>query len=247
VPFFRKKPTEPDQQRDLYRCVPDAQLQATLRVDNFGDAPGELMDLSARGAGVRVAFIEDPNLTADDHVEVLFGDGEGAPVCTPARVARVEQVGDAHLRYGLEFLDDGTLLPQLDGFYRRFFNRRSHGRLPMGHRHLRVTIDGEDGRCSAIFGDLSEQGLGLFVSQNAPLVLRPRQRVAFVFRLPGIRAPFRGTALVRYATKVTDRKLFGLEFDTRDTDFAPRLTELRQYVEQRAKQIADWEQGWTSE
>ncbi len=235
--FSGERTPEPEERRGSYRCVPAEALETTLRVPDFGDARGELLDLTASGAGISVAFVGDPNLARGDVLEVLFGRAGQPRVSTPARVAWVDQLGDSHVRYGLEFLDAGDLLPQLDTFCQSVFNRRSKVRLPMEGCHLAVSVQWPRGRCTANISNLSMEGLGFVVSPGQAMVLEPGQRVAYQFRLPGVAAAFEGFATACYATRVGGRRFFGLAFDREEGSFVARRADLQAFVDRRTVQL----------
>jgi len=248
VLFSRKKTPVPES-GDLpgpYPAYPAEMLEATLRVPDFGDAPGELLDLTARGAGVCVATEDDPVLAPGDVVELLFGRERRPRVSTPARVLRSSVTADGDQRYDVEFIDEGDLLPQLEAFCRASFNRRGGVRLPMKGRHVGVSLWWPQGRCTATVSDLSETGLGFSVPIASAVPLEPGQRVRTYFRLPGVGRPLEGPAVVRHAVRLEGRRLFGVEFDLEDAaGLSRRMREIRSFIAKRAEELDAWEAGWT--
>ena len=224
---------------------PRGPLRATLRVPDVGDSPGELLDLGARGAGVSVPSAQAPDLAVGDVVELLFGRDRRPRVSTPARVAGIDPIGREQVRFVLDFIDEGDLLPQLEGFCRASFKGRNKVRLPMKGRHVGVSLWWPGGRCTATVCDLSEGGMGFSASYATSSTLEPDMRVRPYFRLPGVARPFEGPATVRYAVKLEGRRLFGLEFDLSDpSGLVRRLPEMRAFIAKRAAEVDAWEAGW---
>lgn len=220
--------------------------EATLRVPDLGDHHGELLDLTARGAGVCVQAAGAPLLAPGDVVELLFGRERCPRVSTPARVVGSSATGAGDRRYEVEFIDEGDLLPQLEAFCRASYDRRGCVRLPIKGRHVGVSLRWPKGRCTATVSDLSEAGLGFSLPLASAVSLEPGQRVSTCFRLPGVPRPIEGPALVRHAVRLDGRHLFGLEFDLSDpTGLAVRMGEIRRFVAKRAELLDAWEAGWS--
>lgn len=245
--FSRKKTPVPD--GDLpgpFPAYPHETLEATLRVPDFGDAHGELHDLTARGAGVCIPTENDPVLASGEVVELLFGRARRPRVATPARVVSVSSLGDGQHRYDVEFIDEGDLLPQLEEFCRASFNRRGGVRLPMKGRHVGVSLWWPEGRCTATVSDLSRTGLGFSAPLATATSLEPGKRVRCYFRLPGVARPLEGSAVVRHAVKLEGRRVLGLEFDLEDpAGLSRRMPEIQNFIRRRAAELDAWEAGWS--
>jgi hypothetical protein len=247
VLFSRKKMPAPD--GDLpgpFPAYPQEILEATLRVPDLGDANGELLDLTARGASLCLPTENDPVLASGEVVELLFGRARRPRVSSPARVVCASAFGEGLHRYDLEFIDEGDLLPQLEDFCRASFNRRGGVRLPMKGRHVGVSLWWAGGRCTATVSDLSKTGLGFSAPLANTATLEQGQRVCCYFRLPGVSRPLEGSAIVRHAVKLEGRRLFGLEFDLEDpAGLSRRMPEIRNFITRRAEELDAWEAGWS--
>lgn len=250
--FFKKKKatTEAEalrNQRAQYRKrnTKAQPLEASLRVPGWDPLRVELLDLSVSGAGVRVPFAQDRNLRVGDTVEIAIGSVMRDEIVTPARVANVSPDGPSHLRYGFAFLNVGNLYSQLDSFYARHFNRRRAPRvIPALDRRIQVVLRARGEELRVPLHDLSESGVGLTLSRDSAATIADQQQLELTFRLPGSSTELTGSATIRHRTPMNHSVLIGVEFDFEASNgFQLHRAELREFVEQRAKEIEKWEKG----
>lgn len=251
--FFKKKKQTPTpqtraEQRAQYRkrAAKSQALEAWLRAPKWDALAVELVDLSLRGAGIRVPFVHDRNLKIDDVVEIAIGSMMRTEIVTAARIANVARDGESHVRYGLEFLNVNKLYAQLDSFYARHFNRRRHVRvLPSLERKVqaRVRFGGEE-LTGNVF-DISEQGLGLALTRDNAARLADIESFELVVKLPGIPTELSGKVHVKHRTALQNQSLIGLVFDEdAESGFVAARGELQSFVEKRAAEMSMWEKSW---
>jgi len=238
------------ERRGPYRQAPSSSqpLSAMLEIPDRDPVLGELLDLTAVGAGVRVPFATDPNLSIGDVIEVTIGSMMRTPVETPARVLNVAQPAPGFTRYGLEFINVGNLYSQLDSFYARFFNRRRHPRVrPVFDQVLRVELAWASADLTARVYDVSESGMALTLPRSFELDLELDGPVSIRFQLPHTGAPVEGLARVHYDVQLEKRRLAGIEYDLESPKgMSQHLPAIREYVAQRTDEMAAWERAWSA-
>lgn len=251
--FKRKKPkTEPtadkSNSRGQYRKrnSKSQPLEASLTVGGWDPLRVELLDLSVRGAAVRVPFTQDRNLKIDDVVQLTISSMMRTEVVSSARVANVSADGDSHIRYGLEFTNLAGLYSQLDGFYARHFNRRKHLRvLPSLDRRIHALLRYGSEELRVPVFDVSEGGLGLTLSKDGAARIADLREIDVEFELPGADAPIVCRAQIRHRTPVKNNILVGLVFTTEGAKaIGERIADVRAFVAQRTAEIALWEKNW---
>lgn len=253
--FFKKKLPKPStaatraEQRAQYRKrnAKSTQLEATLRAPKWEALRVELMDLSLRGACIRIAFAQDRNLKVDDIVELSIGSMMRNEIQTAARVANITRDGESHIRYGLEFVNINNLFAQLDSFYARHFNRRRSVRVvPSLDRKVQVKARWAGEEVSGHVYDISGAGVGIVLTKDSSARIAEVTELDVSLRLPGNPSEFSGRAKVRHRTSLNQHTLIGLEFDLADeAGFARHAAELASFVEQRTKEMNQWEKGWS--
>ena len=252
--FFKKKrksvpePTTRENRAQYRKHNSKSQpLEATLRVSGWEPITVELIDLTVRGAGLRLPFAQDRNLKVDDVVEITVGTMMRSEIVTPARVANVGRDGDSHVRYGVEFLNVGSLYSQLDAFYARYFNRRRNLRvLPSLDRKIQATLRWNGGEHRAHVYDVSETGIGVVVSKDTAAQFAEIPGFEISFQLPGRPGECKGRAAVRHRSPLFNQILLGLKFDLDQADGMQLHTAaLRQFIDQRAAEMAMWEKSWS--
>ncbi len=208
----------------------------------------ELIDLSAKGAGVGVPFAIDPNLSVGDVIEITIGSMMRESIETPARVVTVGQAGAGLVRYGLEFISVGNLYSQLDSFYARFFNRRRDLRVrPPFDQAIPVEFATAAGDRSARVYDISESGMSLALPLEAWSELEPETSGSIRFQLPCSGAVVWGLVSVRYDVKLEKRRLVGIEFDLDSPGgISLHVPAIRQYIAERLVQMEQWEKSWST-
>ncbi len=252
--FFKKKGPSPKasktraEQRAQYRKrnSKSQSLEATLRVPKWDPLRVELIDLSVRGACVRIAFAQDRNLKVDDVVELVLGSMMRSEVCTAARVANITRDGESHIRYGLEFLNINNLYAQLDSFYSRHFNRRRHMRVvPTLDRKVQVKARWAGEEVTGHVYDISQAGVGIVLSKDSSARVAEVAMLELTLKLPGFEEPLIGRAKVRHRTALNQNTLIGLEFELDDPEgFARHGEALAAFVERRVVEMSQWEKSW---
>jgi c-di-GMP-binding flagellar brake protein YcgR len=224
-------------------------LSVTLMIPASQPVQGQLIDLTAQGAGVCVPFATDPNLSVGDVVEVVVGSMMRAPIETPAKVVNVGQEGSGLVRYGLEFINVGNLYSQLDTFYARFFNRRRHVRVqPLFDQVIRVELAWAVADLTARVYDISESGMSLTIPKHFDLELASTGPASLRFQLPNSGVPVEGLAHVCFDVRLERRRLAGLEYDLQSSEgFARHVHAIREFVDQRSQQMMQWENSWTAD
>lgn len=252
--FFKKKAPTPKatktraEQRAQYRKrnSKSQALEATLRVPKWEALRVELVDLSVRGACIRIAFAQDRNLKANDLVELSIGSMMRNEVRTAARVANISRDGESHIRYGLEFLNINNLYAQLDTFYARHFNRRKHVRVvPTLDRKVQVKARWAGEEVSGHVFDISQSGIGIVLSKDSSARVAEVEVLELSLKLPGMEGELSGRAKVRHRTALNQNTLLGLEFELDTPEGFARHTEaLTAFVERRAVEMSQWEKSW---
>jgi c-di-GMP-binding flagellar brake protein YcgR len=225
------------------RSSKSQRLEAILKVEGWSPLTVELLDLTVRGAGVRVPFANDRNLKRGDIVELSIGAMMRDEIMTPARIANTQADGNSHIRYGLEFLNLGNLYSQLDAFYSRHFNRRRKPRvLPSLDRKISATLTWNGGELNVHVFDVSEAGIGLVLTKDSAARVLEIPRFNVKFKLPGTNEELKGPVTVKHRSPVQQHVLLGLIFDVEAADgFAKHAAALRAFVEQRTREMAMWD------
>jgi c-di-GMP-binding flagellar brake protein YcgR len=251
--WFHKKQKasvkRPSDARAQYRKRPPKSvgLEATLRVSGWEPVKVELIDLSIRGAGIRVPFKSDRNLRIGDTVELTIGALMRSDVRTAARVVFAQADGESHVRYGLQFLNLGGLYSQLDTLYARVFNRRKHRRvMPTLDRRTHVMLTWNGGEIRAQMFDLSTHGIGVTLTRDGAARVAHISRFDLRFSLPGAAEVIGGPAEVRHRSAHKSQVLIGLAFDMEHTPgLAQHAEAIEAYVERREAEISRWEEQWS--
>lgn len=252
--FFKKKTPPPSpatraEQRAQYRKrnSKSQSIEASLRVPKWEPLRVELIDLSVRGACIRIPFAQDRNLKVDDVVELAIGSMMRSEVHTTARVANTRREGESHICYGLEFLNINNLYAQLDGFYARHFNRRRHARVvPTLDRKVQVKARFGGEEVSGHMFDISESGLGLVLTKDSSARIAEVELLELQVRLPGIEVEMTGRARVRHRTSLNQHTLVGLAFDLDVPDGFVRFAKtLEEFVKRRSAEMSLWEKSWS--
>jgi c-di-GMP-binding flagellar brake protein YcgR len=247
--FFRKKakadPAPFDaEHRAQYRksCAPSQPLEATLCAKGLEPLRVELIDLTVRGAGIRVPYGKHRRLKPDEVVELRITCMMRNEVITGARVANVGSDTDQHVRYGLEFLSLGALYSQLDSFYARHFNRRQAQRMaPAFDRKIHATLTWPGGQVRAQVVDLSVRGIAVALGRDDAEKLAEIENFEVAFKLPD-GGDCKGAAAIRHRTPLSQQTVLGLEFDlAKEGGMRRQAAAIRGFVERRAAEVAMWE------
>jgi hypothetical protein len=225
------------------RSSKSQRLEALMRVEGWDPLPVELMDLTIRGAGLRVPFAGDRNLKVGNVIELTIGNMMRKEIVTPAMVVNVIPDGTTHVRYGCEFINAGNLFSQLDAFYARHFNRRRHLRVfPSLDRKMHATLAWTSGEMRVHIYDLSERGMGVVLSRDSSVRVVDVKQFEVRFKLPDCDAELRVDAKVKHRSPINQQFLLGLQFEVDGERGAKaHAPELREFVERRSAEMAQWE------
>ena len=239
----RRKKSDPEpalagaDRRRQYRITSkdDRSLSASLHLPSGETILAEFLDISANGLALRVPLERDPALAVGDVVEVTIVRRGQKPVRTPCRVANTRQDGERHVRYGMVYVNFGNLYAQLDAQYSKFFNRR---RSPRGAASLRgkvpVRLVWSSHLIETNLHDLSRDGMGVRLTRQEAVMLKPGLRLRVSFRLPEEPHEFSFRADVVHTTPVKDKCVVGFLFDPEDGGSIPGQRErLAEYVARR--------------
>ena len=219
---------------------PNHGLSISVRLGSGTTYEGQLLDLSIGGAGARFALDDDPELVPDQLVGLVIENADrSSRVETPARVVYGQPGGEAHWRYGFQFVAAGDLFEQLDEFYAACFNRRGSDRVevPASHR-VAVELRLPDGAIVAgELSDLSATGLGVLVSEEAASALATEGSAQVDFLLPGDAKRISTPVELANCKPIDGVAMVGLRI-VDATDVAERF---ERYVRARSDEIDRWE------
>jgi c-di-GMP-binding flagellar brake protein YcgR len=227
-----------DQRRAHYRVAvdPTTDLRATIRLP-AGDLDGQLMDVSAAGAGMRFKGDDAPNLAVGDEVELVFRSKK-LTLAVPARVQHRTEDDDGR-RYGFRFLQPQKLAASIPPGARELFNRRRVNRItpdPMCPVPVMLSPYPEGPPVEARLQDISELGAGVSVEGSREEVLRDTLGVRVTIELPA--APVQMVGLIRYRRLGGHAIFYGIEFDDELTDEWGRQVEaIERYIIMRQREM----------
>jgi c-di-GMP-binding flagellar brake protein YcgR len=181
---------------------------------------GQLIDVSASGAGVRFEGGAAPSLGVGQAVDLVFsGRPFGAPITVSAQVQhRTEERGGAR-RYGFRFLQPQRLDTGLPPALRSYFNRRQVVRVePAADEQIPVELSSDGGPpVEARLENLSVMGVGVGLDTAVEPYLANSPSVSISIGLPGNRRPVEMTGIIRHRRLVGGRIHYGIAFDTEAT------------------------------
>lgn len=125
--------------------------------------PAILVDLSARGIGLRTAQDADEQLPVGALVRLVIAHPiDGWQVETTAEVRNVGLTGAEHQHVGLQFINEGQLFQQLTSALGRYFNRRGESRAAADADEATfVSVRAGDRIVEGSVFDLSPSGVGV--------------------------------------------------------------------------------------
>lgn len=231
--------------RSQYRVEPDASTDLRLSLKGPEGTPyeGDLVDVSASGAGARFVLTDCPKLAVGQEIDLVFHSKKFA---TPVRVAakvqhRAEE--ENHRRYGFRFLEPQQLEAHLPANMRQLFNRRKEVRVEMDQMdHVTVTLETHDasvqagttGRATppddgdapvhigsegvpapveAKLHNLSTHGARLSLDGQRERDFSATSRLTITIALPDRRHPVTVVGDIRYRALVGRRIHYGIEFN----------------------------------
>lgn len=248
--FKRKKKQAGEDRSDLrrhYRRAPGKKhaLSAKLRCENQDPVAGELIDLSAGGAGVLFTGDRDPDLDPKQPVQLSFTSlVHGGEVVVDALVTSGRDAEEGGRRYGFQFEDAEGLFRQLDTYYFKFFNRRRAMRVrPELGKKLRATLAFGPGAMDVSLTNFSADGFGIAMTPEKAGMLEGVEEVTCTFKLPKLEEPICWPARAVHLTPLASGVLFGAVFLISDEEaMGPNRQALVDYCAGRAAEMALWDQ-----
>ena len=256
VPAQRKSVSEPKRkqieiqevQKDEHRVAyrrPQTQahrLSISVRTPSGADYPGTFQDLSIGGASAKFS-INEAALAPGQIVLLTIGSlTRTAKVIAQARVMFcTDSPGGRHC--GFQFTEPAKLLPQIDGFYGRFFNRRRSIRVgvPLDKR-IPVSLFLTGSVIKTELVDLSADGMQVRTTRALSKELDGANHTFFSFKLPGQNAEFKGRAAILRRNQSRDVVMLGLAFDlNQENGIAKDLAALKSWIVHRANEISKWD------
>ncbi len=233
--------------RAQYRVELDGSAGAcvVVEVPGGGKHQGQLIDVSAAGAGVRFDGAAAPSLAVGQEVTLDFRGGPFAePITLAARVQhRTEEPGGAR-RYGFQFRQpqlDARLPPALRTYFNRrqvvrvYFNRRQAVRMPAPGDLIPVTLSAGSGpKVEARLADLSIMGAGVVLATATEPYFAEAPSVNLSIHLPGLRRPVEVVGAIRHRWLTGGRIHYGIAFDAEATPrFVHRQESINRWIARR--------------
>ncbi len=250
--FFRRKKKQAAgteekgaEQRQTYRRSPGKNhaLGVVMYSAGADPFPGELVDVSAGGAGIRFGGDRDPRLLEGDTAVLAFSSlVHAGEVRVDVKVVRVQGDDEDQFHYGFEFASSEQLFEQLDSFYFNYFNRRRSLRVrPALDRKLPLQVYWEGGNTDVQANDLSIAGLGFVLSPLKAERVPDVEYLVLEFKVPRTTTVIESLARVRHRTKLSSGLLLGVELVPEDRELFERtLPDFEQYCKRREQAMARW-------
>jgi hypothetical protein len=228
----------PAERREVYRVEYQAEsygLAVTLETGVAAPVEAEIVDLSRRGAGLRLPERQAPELVPGADVLLTFRHGAtGDPIPIGGQVRSVIAT-PGYVRIGVRFCSFDDLTAHLPGHLLPLFNRRVARRVrPEGP----IVIELRPRDAATVPGllrDISWSGMSVAVDARADtLVLEREARIGLHFVLPRERAPLELIGEVQRGLLVDAEVRYGIRFDEQATpDFKRQQLSLKRYVARR--------------
>ena len=228
-------------QRAPYRTPVDPQdVRARLLREGEEPLQAGVVNLSLEGANIAVPGHLDPGLTPGELVSLeLRHTREAWRIDTPAQVEPHGPSGAGNTRYGLRFLNMGSLYAQMEDALGLHFNRRRHQRVhPEDQQDIVVRLRQGGQKPRGNMHDLSLSGMCVALDLIGAASLQPDHPLEFTFDLPGARDSLQGAARVVSKRRLGSREFLSLEFDIEDQRFAGIVGTLAAYVDERARRTS---------
>jgi len=220
-------------------------LRIAISAPGCDEIRGNLIDVSASGAGAVFEGPNPPNLAVGQEIDLVFTSGDfTAPVTVAARVQHrtEDKDNDSSRRFGFRFLEPQQLNSCLPATARRYFNRRQTVRVAPDQFHpIGVTIEPTEQTSDDPQPPVEVRVLNVAVGGIA-ISLEPTLENAFsnttsvnvVIKLPGIRRELALIGNIRYRRLIGQRIHYGIEFDPDHTErFSRKQDILGKYVSRR--------------
>ena len=228
----------PADRREVYRVEYQAEaygLVVTLETGIATPVEAEIIDLSRRGAALRLPERQAPELLSGADVLLTFRHGaSGDPIPIGGQVRSVIAT-PGYVRIGVRFCSFDELTAHLPGHMLPLFNRRVARRV---RPEAPIVIELRPRGAAAVPGvlrDISWSGMNVAVDAHADtLVLEREARIGLHFVLPRERAPLELVGQVQRGLLVDAEVRYGIRFDEEATpDFKRQQLSLKRYVARR--------------
>ena len=231
------------ERRFAYRVLPEADevIRATVSSD-VCQSTGEVVDLSLKGATVRIALEEDPTFYLSEKVTLTLNSKRMQSVQFLATVqSRTEW--DGFRRFGLVFPNPSILRARLGVGLLRMFNERHSFRVePSAQERVGVKISGKGFLATGHIRDVSADGVAAVIDLEAERRLSNIVHVNVEFKLPGQdrSVTFQAAVRNRYRLACYETVCIGLRFDPEASpDFASQQRCVADYVEVRQSELRE--------
>lgn len=215
----------------------DGNLRAEVSGES-GRAFGNVLDLSLKGAGVRIVE-QDPVFAIGETVTLTVLSPMGSVQILATVRARTEL--DGSRRFGFEFTNPSALRAKLSSALLRLFNERESFRLePSGEVQVDVVAPGKGFHTIGRLSDVSVDGVGFLIDGEGEKRLARVAQVTVEFTLPGQNRPVTFQALIRNRYRFDDEGTvcIGLSFDPEVSfDFVSQQRNVTGYIMARQREL----------
>jgi len=206
---------------------------------------GQLIDVSASGAGAVFGAPNPPNLAVGQDIDLVFtSDDFTGSVTVAARVQhRMEDKdNDGSRRFGFRFLEPQQLNAHLPAAARRLFNRRQTVRVsPDQFQPIGVTIERCDTESHELHPpvevrvlNISVGGIGISLEPTLETAFAATTQLRLIVKLPGFRRSLELVGDIRYRRLIGERIHYGIQFNADATErFSRKQDILGKYVTRR--------------
>jgi len=233
-----------DDRRTAYRRAQTQahRLSISMRAANGAEIPGLLQDLSISGASAKFA-INDKVVSRGQIVVVTIGSlTRATSVVAKARVMFSMDSPGGRL-CGFHFTEPKALIPQIDSFYGRFFNRRRSKRvgMPLDKKiFAQLFLTGTEVKAEVL--DLSIDGMQVRAKRAEAKEFDGSNHVMFRFKLPKRDEELQGRAAILRRSQARDVVTLGLAFDLLDEQgITQHLPALHSWIVHRSNEISKWD------
>ena len=232
----------PTGERLAYLSPPEDEDEEVIRAEVGGEnghVAGDVLDVSLKGAAVRIALEHDPTFAIGERVNLtLDSDTLGSATIQATVRARSELSG--FRRFDFAFPNPDTLRRQLNAKFMRFFNERKAFRIePSPETPIDVHMTSETYQTTGRLRDLSADGVGIIVDGESERRLARVVDVGITFALPGHARPvsFQASIRKRFRLDGTDGVCYGFSWDPEVSDFSTHQQRVIDYVMVRQREL----------
>ena len=232
----------PIEARSAYRVdVPPPEKVRLVLVLDDAETACEMTDLSANGAGFRIAATTSVQAEVGDRLALRFTADDTTLVLNARAVVRWTKIDRGFKNIGVEFEPPGDFQAQLTPAWRVFFNRRAAFRVQpafdVAHPCQIVLGRGAERRDELVH-DVSIHGVSIRVAKQAPLRADPARRLRAMLNLPGTQLTLNLVLRRVHETPTPAAIRIGFRFDTTQTPgFSQQQARLHDYVLERQREM----------